>query len=85
MTDRRVLRRYDLDRPRPMAAEFHVLGCDCAACEPPVPSIPSRLDAQAHSKLTLAGAAFGTAVAMALEGPAAIGRVLWAALTWQPL
>lgn len=85
MTRPRVMRRYDFDRPRPMVVEIHAEDCDCAACEPYVPSVPPRLGVRAIAGRALAGFAAGHAAAFLILGPRVAWHVLVAALLWRPL
>lgn len=85
MSGPRLLRRYDFDRPRPMVVEIHAEDCACPACEPYVPSAPSRLTAREIAWWALSGLAFGNVLAFVILGPRTAWHVLTAALTGQPL
>lgn len=78
-----IEKRYNFSGgDRPFAVELHMLGCDCPACEPYVPSVPPRLDGRAIAWRCIAGFAAGTAMAAALEGPRAVLGVLRDTLAW---
>lgn len=65
--------------------DLHPHGCDCPRCEPPVPSVPARLDAVAIAKLAVAGFVIAHLVVSLLYGPATALRTLAAMLTWRAL
>ena len=88
MTEPRVLRRYDFDRPRPMVVEIHRDDCPCEVCSEPEPharAVPDELDGRAIAKFAAAGFAAGNAAAFMILGPATAWHVLVAALLWRPL
>lgn len=79
MRQPRIARRYRFEHPQPFVAEIHLEGCECVHCEP---TVPPRLDAPALGRLTLGAFAFGTAIAVMIEGPVAVAGVLRDTLLW---
>jgi hypothetical protein len=70
-----ITRAYRLAAPRPLAVEFHAMGCRCDACEPYAPSAPQELDAIAMGKLAVAAVAVGSAIAFFID-PAGAAHAL---------
>lgn len=62
-TEQRTHRVYRFPDPRPLTVEIHQQDCVCRFCA------PDRLTANAIAKLALAGAAFGTVIAFAIDAP----------------
>ena len=67
-------RRHVPAHPIRRPSELHILGCDCPACEPPVPSVVPALTGRQVLGLGAAGFAVGHALAFAYDptGTAAI-------------
>jgi hypothetical protein len=75
----KIDRRYDLREPVGRVVEIHTIDCGCAACEPYVPSVPSRLTANNMGQLAVAGAIVGSAIAFAID-PAGATAALYATI-----
>jgi hypothetical protein len=75
-----ITRAYRLAAPRPLAVEFHAMGCRCDACEPYAPSVAPELNAIIMGKLAVA-AVVVTSLAVFLVDPAGAAHALAGMIT----
>ncbi len=76
----KIDRRYDFREPVDRTVEIHLIDCGCAACEPYVPSVPSRLAAGDMVGLTVVGITIASAVMFAFAGEAVHSAVTFGGL-----
>lgn len=66
----------ELTRPSVRFIDIHDIGCPCVACEPYVPSVPSRLTAVDMGKRAVAGAFVGWAITFVIDPTGAAAALL---------
>ena len=76
----KIERRYDFREPVGRVVEIHLIDCGCAACEPYVPSVPSRLTASDLVGLTVGGIGIASAVMFAFAGEAVSSAIAFGAI-----
>ena len=79
MRQPKIERTFRMREPHIRIVEIHDHDCDCAACEPYVPSDPDRLTAKHMGQLACLGAAVGSAIMFAID-PAGAAAALFATI-----